>query len=218
MSGNHGHDHTAGLADHRGRLAVVLGITVTVLIVEVVGAVISGSLALLADAGHMLTDVAGLSMALVAATLSRRPATPFRTWGFLRAEILGAAAQALLLLAVGVFILIEAIQRLRQPPEVTSDAVQPGGGHPLLLADDGIPQGAPLDGGGEHPVDDLRARRGDGGEVVVGLLRRDVTVAEVDADDVARGGHACVQRRGGERVTRRRGSRRGRRERCWSGR
>ena len=123
MSGNHGHDHTAGLADHRGRLAVVLGITVTVLIVEVVGAVISGSLALLADAGHMLTDVAGLSMALVAATLSRRPATPFRTWGFLRAEILGAAAQALLLLAVGVFILIEAIQRLRQPPEVTSTAM-----------------------------------------------------------------------------------------------
>lgn len=59
-----------------------------------IGAVISGSLALLADAGHMLTDVAGLTMAVIAASLTRRPATDARTWGYRRAEVLAAAAQA----------------------------------------------------------------------------------------------------------------------------
>ena len=118
MSG-HGHDHGA-LADHRGKLAAVLAITLTVLVVEVVGAVLSGSLALLADAAHMLTDVAGLTMGLVAAVLARRPATPTRTWGYHRAEILGAAAQAALLLAVGTFVLIEGVKRLFEPPEVAS--------------------------------------------------------------------------------------------------
>lgn len=102
---------------------MVLGITTAVLVAEVVGAVVSGSLALLADAGHMLTDVAGLSMALVAANLARRPATPQRTWGFLRAEVLGAAAQALLLLVVGVLLLVEAVQRLIQPDEVAPAAM-----------------------------------------------------------------------------------------------
>lgn len=114
------HGHVPGLADHRGWLGVVLAITVTVLAVEVVGALISGSLALLADAGHMLTDVAGLSMALIAAALSRRPATDARTWGFRRAEALAAAGQAAVLLAVGLFVLIEGIKRLVDPPEVTS--------------------------------------------------------------------------------------------------
>ncbi len=123
MGEHHGHDHAAGLADHRGRLALVLGITVTVLLAEVVGAVVAGSLALLADAGHMLTDVVGLSMALVVANLVRRPATKYRTWGFHRAEIIGAAAQALLLLGVGIFILVEALKRLVEPPEVTSTAM-----------------------------------------------------------------------------------------------
>jgi len=120
----HDHDHgTAGLADHRGRLAVVLTITVTVLVVEVVGAIVSGSLALLADAAHMLTDVAGLTLGLIAAALARRPATSVRTWGYRRAEILGAAAQAALLLAVGVYILVEGVQRLFSPPEVATKAM-----------------------------------------------------------------------------------------------
>ena len=74
MSG--GHDHGAGGAattgDHRRRLAIVLAITTTVLVVEIVGAVVSGSLALLADAGHMLTDAAGLTIALIAANLALR--------------------------------------------------------------------------------------------------------------------------------------------------
>jgi cobalt-zinc-cadmium efflux system protein len=118
-----GHDHDAGLADHRGRLATVLAITVVVLVVEVVGAAVSGSLALFADAGHMLTDVVGLTLGLVAAALARRPATSARTWGYRRAEILGAAAQAVLLLAVGIYVLVEGLRRLLSPPDVDSTAM-----------------------------------------------------------------------------------------------
>ncbi len=119
MSGGHAHAHGAG-PDHRGRLAIALGLTCTVLVVEVIGAVISGSLALLADAGHMLTDAAGLVIALIAAALTRRAPTDRRTWGYLRAEVLAATLQAAVLLAVGTVILIEGIQRLFAPPEVAS--------------------------------------------------------------------------------------------------
>ncbi|NYD41178.1 cation diffusion facilitator family transporter [Nocardioides panaciterrulae] len=119
-----GHDHgSVGLADHRGRLVTVLAITITVLVVEVVGAVVSGSLALLADAGHMLTDVAGLTMAVLAAALARRPATDERTWGYRRAEVLAAAAQAAVLLTVGLFVLVEGVKRLLAPPEVAPTAM-----------------------------------------------------------------------------------------------
>ena len=114
------HGHTHAPADNRGRLAAVLAITVTVLVVEVVGAVVSGSLALLADAAHMLTDVAGLTLGLLAAVLSRRPPSEARTWGWRRAEVLGAALQAALLLAVGVYVLIEAVQRLVSEPDVSA--------------------------------------------------------------------------------------------------
>lgn len=120
----HQHDHgPVAATGHRGRLAVVLALTATALVVEVVGAAVSGSLALLADAGHALTDAAGLALALVAAVLAARPATPQRTWGFRRAEVLAAAAQAAVLLAVGVFVLVEAVQRLVDPPEVASTAM-----------------------------------------------------------------------------------------------
>lgn len=129
MSGHnhdHRHDHGAaagapGLdADHRRRLLVVLAITTAVLVVEAVGAAISGSLALLADAGHMLADAAGLLIALIAAHLSLRPATSTRTWGYQRAEVLAATLQAAVLLAVGVFVLVEGVRRLFEPPEVAS--------------------------------------------------------------------------------------------------
>jgi cobalt-zinc-cadmium efflux system protein len=120
MSDDHGHDHALPAAGHRRPLAVVLGISTAILIVEVVGAVLSGSLALLADAGHMLTDVAGLSLALVAAVLAGRPATDARTWGYRRAEVLAAAAQAAVLLAVGGFVLAEGVRRLFEPPAVQS--------------------------------------------------------------------------------------------------
>jgi cobalt-zinc-cadmium efflux system protein len=105
------------------RLAVVLSITGTVLVAEVVGAVLTGSLALLADAGHMLTDVAGLVLALLAARLVNRPATNKRTWGYQRAETLAAAAQAVLLLGVGTFVIVEGIRRLLEPPEIASSGM-----------------------------------------------------------------------------------------------
>jgi cobalt-zinc-cadmium efflux system protein len=124
VSGSHGHGHGHGHGDEgsgsRRILTIVLTITVIVLSVESIGAVISGSLALLADAGHMLTDAAGLSLALVAAILAQRPATDRLTWGYRRAEVLAAAAQAAILLAVGGFILVEAMRRLIDPPDVTS--------------------------------------------------------------------------------------------------
>ncbi len=115
-----GHDHDLPAGGHGRPLAIVLAISSTILIVEVIGAFISGSLALLADAGHMLTDVAGLSLALVAAMLAGRPATDSRTWGYRRAEVLAAAAQAAVLLAVGGFVLVEGVRRLVTPPSVES--------------------------------------------------------------------------------------------------
>lgn len=120
--GEHGHAQ-ASLGAHRGKLALVLTFTVSALLAEVVGAAVSGSLALLADAGHALTDTAGLVLALVAAALAQRPATPQRTWGYRRAEILGAAAQAAVLLAVGLFVLVEGVKRLLEPPAVASTAM-----------------------------------------------------------------------------------------------
>ena len=110
------HDHAQ--PSGRGRLAVALGITAVVLVAEVIGSVITGSLALLVDAAHMLTDAGGLTIALVAAGLANRPPTDRRTWGFGRAEVLGAAAQAAILAAVGVFVVVEAVRRLFEPPEI----------------------------------------------------------------------------------------------------
>ncbi|WP_088288498.1 cation diffusion facilitator family transporter [Kineosporia sp. A_224] len=128
--GGHAHGHSHLPPDGaRGRLVAVLAVSVTILAVEVVGAVVSGSLALLADAGHVLTDVAGLGLAVAAATLARRPATDRRTWGFRRAEVLAAAAQAAVLLAVGVFVVVEALRRLVDPPAVDA---------PLMLAFGGV--------------------------------------------------------------------------------
>jgi len=122
-----GHDHAhASSADGPGQrraLALTLLITVVVLLAEVVGALLSGSLALFADAGHMLTDAAGLGVALFAATLADRPPTPRRTWGFRRAEVLAAAGQALLLLVVGVVVLVEALRRLVHPPPVAAGSM-----------------------------------------------------------------------------------------------
>jgi len=118
----HGHGHAEAVADRR-RLAVVLAITTSILVVEAVGAWVSGSLALLADAGHMLTDAAGLVIALIAATLVLRPATTRRTWGYRRAEVLAATLQAAVLLAVGVFVVVEGVRRLVDPPSVSSTAM-----------------------------------------------------------------------------------------------
>jgi cobalt-zinc-cadmium efflux system protein len=114
-----GHSHGVPGPGQRRALAAVLGISAAILAAEVAGAILARSLALLADAGHMLSDVAGLGLALAATVLAARPATDTRTWGYLRAEVLAAAAQAAVLLAVGGFVLAEAIRRLITPPAVT---------------------------------------------------------------------------------------------------
>ena len=123
MSG-HEHRHAASAAAaHQVRLALVLAITVTILAAEVSGAVLSGSLTLLADAGHMLTDAGGIGLSLLAIRLAQRSASPARTFGYLRLEILAAAMNAMLLFAVGVFVIAEAIRRLIHPPPVTSSVM-----------------------------------------------------------------------------------------------
>ncbi len=125
MGHNHRHDHSHG-HDHshvdastsRTRLAIAFGITATLLLGEVFGAFLTGSLALLTDAGHMLTDAGGLLMALIAASLMAREPTERRTWGWARMEVLAAGAQAALLLVVGIYALIEGVRRLFGPVEV----------------------------------------------------------------------------------------------------
>jgi cobalt-zinc-cadmium efflux system protein len=115
------HDHGADAhATNRKRLTIAFTITASILVAEVVGAILTNSLALLVDAAHMLTDAGGLATALIAAHLARRPATAKRTWGFARAEVLSATAQAAVLLAVGLFVLVEGVQRLFAPPEIAS--------------------------------------------------------------------------------------------------
>lgn len=113
-----GHDHAG--STNRTRLAIAFAITTTVLAAEIVGAVLTGSLAVLVDAGHMLTDAGGLLMALLAATAMTRPPTARRTWGYARLEILAAGAQAAILLAVGLYAFVEGIQRLVAPPPIAA--------------------------------------------------------------------------------------------------
>ena len=119
MGSGHSHEVTA-TGEHRKRLIVVLVITSVVLIAEVVGGLIAGSLALLADAGHMLTDSTGLILALIAASLATRAATEKRTFGLQRAEVLAALGNALLLVGVAVWVLIQAVDRLRNTAEIDS--------------------------------------------------------------------------------------------------
>lgn len=116
-----GHDHGAALSAggaHRGRLIIVLGLSSVVLVAELVGAWLTGSLALLADAGHMFTDVAGIGLAVFAVTVAARPATSERTFGYYRVEILAAVVNAVLLFGVAVIILLEAWARWQDPPAV----------------------------------------------------------------------------------------------------
>jgi len=113
------HVHSAAAAN-RGRLLAVFGLTLTVFAVEAIGGFAANSLALLADAGHMLTDVAGIGLALLAIWIGSRPADAERSFGYQRLEIFAAIVNALLLFAVGAFILLEAVRRLAAPPGVAS--------------------------------------------------------------------------------------------------
>ncbi len=107
-----------GRSTERRHLTIALGIAVGLLVVEVVGGIAANSLAVLADAGHVLTDVTGIGLALGAMWIAGRPATDGRTFGYYRAEILAAVANAVLLVGVVAFILVSAIGRLNDPPEV----------------------------------------------------------------------------------------------------
>jgi cobalt-zinc-cadmium efflux system protein len=115
----HGHGPASGAApDQRRPLLIAFGVSVVLLVAEVVGSVLTGSLALLTDAAHVLTDTVGLGIALLASTLMLRPASAKRTWGFRRVEVLAAQMQAAVLLAVAVFVAVEGVRRLTAPPEV----------------------------------------------------------------------------------------------------
>ena len=113
----HAHHETAA-ARARPALAATVLLTGGFLLVEVAAAFWTGSLALLADAGHMLTDVGGLGLALFAIWVAARPPTPAKTYGYYRAEILAALVNAVALLGVAGFILVEASRRLSEPPEI----------------------------------------------------------------------------------------------------
>jgi len=112
--------HQSAAAAHRRRLAAVLCLSLSVLAVEVIGGIAANSLALLADAGHMLTDVAGVGMALLAIWFAGRSPTNDRTYGYLRVEILAAVTNAFLLFGVAALILFEAWRRLSEPPAIAS--------------------------------------------------------------------------------------------------
>lgn len=117
------HDHGIGALDtaasrHEGRLAWALALTGAFFLVEVIGGFWTGSLALLADAGHMLTDVGGLTLSVLAIWFARRPPSPSNTYGYFRMEILAALANGVVLFGVAGFILYEAYRRLWARPEI----------------------------------------------------------------------------------------------------
>jgi cobalt-zinc-cadmium efflux system protein len=116
MSSHHHHHHHR--ADDNRRMVIVLGLNVVMLVAGVIGGLVFDSLALLADAGHVLADVGAIGLALFAAWLAARPASPQRTFGFRRTEILAALANGITLVAVAVFVFVEAIMRLSDPPDV----------------------------------------------------------------------------------------------------
>jgi cobalt-zinc-cadmium efflux system protein len=117
------HDHAERAHGNRRRLAAALAIVVVVLLIELGGAWISGSLALLADAGHMTSDAIGLVVALVASTIAARPATDRHTFGFRRVEVLGALVNGVLLSVVAIAVAIEGVTRLVAPAESHVDGL-----------------------------------------------------------------------------------------------
>jgi cobalt-zinc-cadmium efflux system protein len=128
VGGHHEHDHEAG---GRGSLAIALVLILALLAAEVVAGIVADSLALLADAGHMVTDAAALALALVAAGVAARPPGGSWTFGFRRVEILAALANGITLVLVGLWIVYEAVTRLVSPPDVR-------GGLVLVVASAGV--------------------------------------------------------------------------------
>ena len=115
------HDVNEKLSSHRiSKLKIVLVLTSAYFVVEIIGSLLTGSLALIADAGHMLTDVGGLALALLALSFTRRKPTPQRTYGFYRMEILASLANSVALILLSIYIFYEGYQHLFQPPEIQS--------------------------------------------------------------------------------------------------
>jgi len=117
---DHASAHEGGIrgASNRRLLALSLAITTVVMIVQVIGAVLSGSLALLADAAHMFTDAAALVIALIATIVAARPANDRRTFGYQRAEVFGALVNGVILIVLSAWVAIEGVQRLLDPGDV----------------------------------------------------------------------------------------------------
>jgi cobalt-zinc-cadmium efflux system protein len=121
--GGHGHALDARRKDSRRRMLVALAINVALLLAEAVGGILTGSLAVLADAGHLLSDVGSIVLALIAARLASLPAAGRRTFGYQRSEVLAALVNGLLLVAVSVVIAVEAVGRLSDPPGIDGAGV-----------------------------------------------------------------------------------------------
>jgi cobalt-zinc-cadmium efflux system protein len=127
-----GHEHTHGARTSNARaLGLTLALTGAYTVAEVIGGLLTGSLALLADAGHMLSDSGSIALALFAIWLGRRPATAKRSFGFKRAEILAALFNGVTLVAIAIWIFIEAADRFNDPPEIL-------GGWMLVVAVGGV--------------------------------------------------------------------------------
>jgi cobalt-zinc-cadmium efflux system protein len=120
----HGHGHLHGQplatrrADSRRRMLIALAINLALLVIGVVGGLITGSLAVLADAGHVLSDVGSIALGLLAAAVAGRAASPRRTFGLQRSEVLAALANGLALVVIGVLVVVAAIDRFGDPPEI----------------------------------------------------------------------------------------------------
>jgi cobalt-zinc-cadmium efflux system protein len=131
MPHSHSHSHGGARGANRRRLALTLALSGAYMAAEIAGGLITNSLALLADAGHMFSDVAALGMSWFAIWIAERPPSPRRTFGYYRAEILAALANGATLIGVSIYIFIEAIRRFREPPEVE-------GGWMLVIASGGL--------------------------------------------------------------------------------
>lgn len=131
MSETHSHGTGRAVSANRKRLWVTLGLVLLYMGAEIVGGLLTNSLALLADAGHMFSDAAALGLALFALWFARRPAPVGHTFGYYRAEILAALANGVTLVGISIYIFIEAVQRFQDPPEVE-------GGLMLLVATGGL--------------------------------------------------------------------------------
>lgn len=117
---SHDHSHHSGEHSGKKRLIQAISITGTWFVIELAGGIYSNSLALIADAAHMLTDLGALSLSLFALQISTRPATHEKTYGYLRAEILAALANGIFLVLIGLYIFYEAYHRILEPPEIKS--------------------------------------------------------------------------------------------------